>query len=92
MTQEVRKALDHLMDICTSEGLPLFATIAEEVNGKTVYESRVQTPLRCKYPLSNDKITKFNAALNDNFNLVLRGERDTAPSEIDVIGDLLAEN
>lgn len=93
MTQKVKKALDELLAVCVAEGLPVFATVAEEKNGTTMYESRVQTPLRCKYPLSNDKITKFNAALNDNFNLVIKGEQDdTSASEFDMIGDIIANS
>jgi hypothetical protein len=91
MKQEVKDKLDELLSVCITENLPMFATVAEEVNGETIYESRVQTPLRCRVPLTDDKITKYNASLNKHFNLVLKDREGAGDADADAIGAMLCD-
>lgn len=64
---EAKKKLKDLRALCALEGIPFFGTIAEETETETKYHSEVVTPLQAEVELANDKITRFNAAISNDF-------------------------
>lgn len=92
MKPEIRKQvedkLNELLVLCVDNHIPLFATVAEEKNGSTEYIHCVHTPTAADVTLSDDKITKFNAALGSEFYIKIRVPEQEV-SAADLIGDFL---
>jgi hypothetical protein len=95
MEKEVKNQLDtkmkDLMLFCMKHRIPMFATFADEKNGETKYESTVVTPYELGMKLSEDKITKFSAALNKHFELRFKTQAKMEDSIDAAIDDLISE-
>lgn len=88
-----QEAVDQLMAkfrevemICLKHRIPCFMTFALEHDGETEYPHMTITPHLVETKLTDNKIDKFNAALNSNITLTLNTH---APSEY--IGDAFDE-
>lgn len=90
LRQQIEEKLDELMVLCINNQIPMFAVVADNKEHTTDYISRVLTPAAAETTLKNDKITKFNAALGNEFYIKVKmpeQEKSTA----DLIGDFLLE-
>lgn len=87
---KINSIMDELYGICLDNKIPMMATYAKEYEGKTSYENRVVTPLAASIELSNDKITSFNAALNNDFYLKVKRTPDDI-SIADAVGQFFTE-
>jgi len=67
--KELNEKLDEIMEFCIRNHIPIFTTYAKEKNGTTEYINNVVTPINADVHLSNDRITKYNASLNENLVL-----------------------
>ena len=63
--EELEKKLNEIEQFCYKHSIPIFITYANEHDNKTEYGHRVITPLAAGVRLSNDRITKYNASLNE---------------------------
>ena len=72
--------------ICIKHKMPCFLTFAIEGEGKTEYKHTTVTPHLVGVKLTENKIDKFNAALNSNITLNLNTHKPT-----EFIGDVFDE-
>ena len=87
---QIEEKLNEILGLCMDNGIPFFATAAEEKDGETVYHNAVATPFDVGVELSNDKITQFNAALNNEFYIKIR-QTPEEQSVADLIGEFTDE-
>jgi hypothetical protein len=86
---DVIKKLEELKELCLVRGLPMFATVGIEGDGETSYFSEVLTPLAIGKTLTNDKISRFNAALSDNFYIKIATDNTRQESAADLFSQIL---
>ncbi len=95
MTDEIREELNNKLadfgKFCTRNKLPLFVVYAEETNGGTEYGHFVLTPYELGIKLSDDRITKYSASLNNNF--IIRLKNNLVPEDClgDIIDDMVGD-
>ncbi len=87
---ELEERLTDLMRFCIDNDIPFFSTFALEENGKTTYVNRAVTPIELNVELSNDRITKYAASLNENLVLRFKGSRPNVVTG-DVVANMLDE-
>lgn len=70
--EELNKKLNDIAEFCLMNRIPIFMLYAREENGTTKYVNNVITPINVNVHLSDDRITKYNASLNENFQLKIK--------------------
>jgi len=85
---ELRK---QLFLFCLKHKIPMFSVFAEETEEGTVYENTTLTPHDVGVTLSNDKITKYSASLNKNFELRFKSNVRLEDDADYAVDDLLTE-
>lgn len=75
--EELNEKLNDIADFCFMHRIPIFMLYAKEENGATKYVNNVVTPMNVDVHLSDDKITKYNASLNENFQLKIKRNNPT---------------
>lgn len=82
ITQAIR-LMNSLKTFCEKNKIPMFSVIAEvDSNDNATYIPRVVTPLVARRNVKNDKISKFNAAINGNFYLKVVDRQDYEMAEM----------
>lgn len=84
------KKMEELRVLCAMEGIPFFAVVAEETGTETKYHSEVVTPVQAGIKLTNDKITKYNAALSNDFYIKLVTAEEKAMSAAALYDEVLS--
>lgn len=67
--KELEQKINDLYLFCLANKIPMFAIFANETEKETKYENLVITPHDVGIKLTDDKITKYSASLNKNFEL-----------------------
>jgi len=75
--EELDKKMNEVMDFCYRNRIPIFMTYAKEENGETAYVNNVITPINVDVLLSDDRITKYNASLNENLMIKFKRSSPT---------------
>ena len=87
----INAKLDELLRVCLDNNVPFFAIVALEGDNKTNYLHRAVAPVELSQTLTDDKITKYAASLNNN--LVLKIKKDEASTfSGDLFGDVVEED
>jgi len=86
---EARKK--ELFLFCLANKIPCFCIFANETESGTEYEHVVVTPHEADMTLTDDKITKYSASLNKNFELRLKANQKIEDNMDQAIDDLLAD-
>jgi len=63
--EELELKLNEIEQYCYKHRVPIFITYAKEHDNKTEYGHHVVTPLAADVRLTDDRITKYNASLNE---------------------------
>ncbi len=95
MEKEIQEQLEQkkkdLMLFCMANKIPMFSAFAEETVKGTEYNSVVVTPYELSMKLTEDKITKFSAALNRHFEIRFKTFAKTEDEFDSAIDDLLED-
>ena len=87
----ITSALDELTKTCLDLNVPFFATVGYESNSKTKYINRAVTPIELGVNLTDDKITKYAASLNESFVLKIKSQENNTVSG-DMFGDIVEQD
>lgn len=87
----IEEKMKELKDLCILNDIPMIAVAAYEQSGETEYDSEVFTPLEANISLSNDKITKFNAALSNRFYIKIVSSNYGEEINAELFGELMGE-
>lgn len=86
----ISRKLDELFRVCLDNNVPFFSTVALEEDNATRYISRTAAPVELGISLTDDRITKYIASLNDKFVLRIRKSEESTMSG-DLFGDIIDE-
>ena len=96
MSDEVREELkqitENLYRFCIKHKIPIFMLYADETEDDTKYEHMCITPHDVKVSLKNDRITKYGASLNENFELRFKSFIKTENEMEDAYDSLLDDD
>lgn len=86
--REINKSIITIEKICRANNIPLFVTYVDPKSGE--YVSKVITPKSLDIDLNEDKISKFNLALNNDFSIIIK---DNSPKSYagDLMGSIIDE-
>lgn len=80
--QETLDRMENLKKFCLDNRIPLFAIVMDD-NDDNKYYSAVVSPTVVRRPLTHpDKITKFNAAMNNQFYIKVARNHDNDMAEV----------
>lgn len=67
--ESLNEKISDLTRFCLENQIPFFLTCALEENDNTKYVNKAITPMDLNVSLTNDRITKYAASLNENLVL-----------------------
>ena len=91
VSEELEAKKKELYLFCLANKVPCFCIFADETEKGTEYSHVVVTPHEADTTLTDDKITKYSASLNKNFELRLKAHQKVEDEMDQAIDDLLAE-
>lgn len=84
--EQITEKFREIEMLCIKNKVPCFLTCAIEENGATEYLHKTITPYLVGMKLTDNKIDKFNAALNSNITMSINTREPSA-----YIGDIYDE-